>query len=649
MDIRGNLRSGAEQARLMVKLSVVGVVVSGILALAVLVLGVSLRRFSGSDIFPLTVIPFSLAFFFSVASLIYGIMNRGAALEEEEKLLLEKRKESHSAFNVGEDVRFTAGRSFDNYRKYGPYALSVLAALFVLGSLWLFRASWAGRLDKAVVSANPLVAALVAAVLLAIAIFSGAFYVGQSRQAAFRWLRPIGSWLLGGVGVLLLSVLSLVFAVYKVLPGFDVAFAGVVWWIGVVLGAELLFNFAVEFYRPRTLEEPRPIFESRLLAFFTEPGGVMRNIAESLDYQFGFKVSGTWLYGFVERALFPLLIFWLLLLWAFTGINEVGPGEIGFHERFGAVDRTPLKPGIYCTLPWPFAKVSRFACDRIQTITIGEGEGKEKHEEATPVVLWTKQHMENEASFVVAVDPKFESMTVDAGTSNAVPISLLGLTMPVQYKVRNDAASQYAYAYGKSDPRQMLTRIGQEVTTRYLASSSIFRVMTSGRSEAEREIHRRIQTLADDAGLGLEIVAVNLLDVHPPVEKVAPAFQEVIGAMETMHSIELQAEAYRIQTEAAAQAQADELISAAKSHRFRVTRVAKAEQDRFRSQLVSFQAFPELFMLNMYFQMLENGSADNRKFVVSAGLKSEIYELNFEEKARFDLIDADMNTLVNKQ
>jgi hypothetical protein len=38
-----------------------------------------------------------------------------------------------------------------------------------------------------------------------------------------------------------------------------------------------------------------------------------------------------------------------------------------------------------------------------------------------------------------------------------------------------------------------------------------------------------------------------------------------------------------------------------------------------------------------------------RKFVVSAGLGSEVFQFNFEEKERLDLIDTDITQLTNKK
>ena len=54
--------------------------------------------------------------------------------EEEEKRLLERRKESvGNILDVSEDVRFAAARTLKNFEKYLPSVLAVLS--FVLGAL----------------------------------------------------------------------------------------------------------------------------------------------------------------------------------------------------------------------------------------------------------------------------------------------------------------------------------------------------------------------------------------------------------------------------------------------------------------------------------------------------------------------------------
>ncbi|MDR0932611.1 MAG: hypothetical protein LBM70_06270 [Victivallales bacterium] len=425
MERKNDIREEIDNSRLMTKLSVMGAILTLILLLIpVLIFGVIKPGLIGSDAFALGVIPYSLALMFAIASMIYGMLATSAAQEAEEKQLLEKRNDTH-ALNVDEDVRFTAGRSFENYKKYAPYVLSILGAILVVVLLVAFSRHWSGRLEKPVV-ADTVYGPVASAVFAALSLFMGAFFVGQSRHPAFRWLRAFGAWLLSGFGMMFVAMLVTVFASDS--SGVDIATAKTLFVILAILGGEFLVSFVIEFYRPRTMREVRPIFESKLLALFTEPGGVMRNIALALDYQFGFKVSGTWLYSFMERSFFPVILFWALIFWTFTMIHEVGPSQVGIKERLGkVVSEELLEPGIYWTLPYPFGKVRRFSCTEIHQVVVGEahedgdsaeeeipddGHGhnktpkKDSAHKPSPVVLWTVGHG-TENNFIVAVDPSF--------------------------------------------------------------------------------------------------------------------------------------------------------------------------------------------------------------------------------------------------
>ncbi len=645
MESRNDLRAAVDRSRLMIRLSVIGGLLAFVLLVLVVIMGIIKDSFAGSDVFALSVIPLTLSVLFAVASLIYGMLGSAAAVEDEEKYLLEKRKENR-ALNVEEDVRFTAGRSFENYKKYAPYVVTVLAALGMALLLFLFSRYWQVRLGGGPKPINSLNSALVSAILMLLCLFSGAFFVGQSRQAAFRWLRPMGSWLVGAGGILLCAAVVSICNHNQV--AIDGRLAQVVFWLLAVLNAEFVLNFIIEFYRPRTLEEPRPIFESRLLALFTEPGGVMRNMADALDYQFGFKVSGTWIYGFIERSLFPLVVIWALVLWLSTSVYEVGPDEVGIRERFGrVVSETPLRAGIYFDLPWPFGNINRFSCTRIHEVVAGENEHAENaanNEKKPEVILWTKAHATGENNFVVAVEPEGMQRKREAG--EGVSIAFLSLSMPVQYRIRE--AQLMDYAYRNRDPEVILKRISEQVATEYLASCSLMHIMSDGRHEAADAMRDRIQKLADAETLGIDIVAVNLLGIHPPVEKVAPAFQEVIGAMEQKEATVLEARAYAAKILPAAESKARQIVQEATSYRYRTSKVAEAESQRFGKQLRSYLAMPEMFMLNSHLALLEKDAADTRKFILSASLRNEIYELNFEQKERLDLVDADLGTLVNK-
>jgi regulator of protease activity HflC (stomatin/prohibitin superfamily) len=595
--------------------------------------------------------------------MIYGLMSTSAGHEEEEKLLLENRKQNN-ILSIEEDVRFTAGRSFENYKKYAPFVLASLGAIIIAWIAGSFYSAWAARPPELKnLPADPNLSAFVSGLFMLISVFAGAFLVGQSRTKTFRWLQPLGAWLILGFVVLLTAGISTLLT-SKLLPQADYYTSRAVLILYIILGVEFILNLIVEFYRPRTIEEPRPVFESRLLALFTEPGGVMRNIADTLDYQFGFKVSGTWIYQFMERALFPLLIIWIIVLWAFTCIQEVGPNEVGIRKRFGKIvsRKERLKPGIYFTLPYPFGTIDRYSCSQIHQVLVGPEMIDKKGKRILPrIILWTKEHFAKESKYLIAVKPntaykeaveKTKQKNVLSGAknmlaqSNATPVSFLGATIPIQYRIKEDQLINFAYDYDNAP--EILKNIGEMEATRYFASIDFMSVMSYERHEASKALHTRIQKAVDSIGLGVEIVEVNLLDVHPPVGKVSEEFQKVIEALENKETQILSAKAYRSGTMPLIQSQKENIIANAEAYKYSVQTVAKAESERFEKQLRAFEIMPAMYKLRTYLAFLEQDTAKIRKFIVSSDMPYQVYELNFEQKQRLDLIDTDLDAITPK-
>ena len=648
---KSDIQRNIDSSRLITRMAAA----SGVVSLVMLVLTIVLHSLRGGDVFGLGRIPYALALLFSVGAYFYGTLKTSAALDEEEKALLAKRADTR-ALNVEEDVRFTARRSFENYCRFAPYVIGVLAVLIVG---WLLFRSWgtfSGRAASSL-SGKAIHSALIAAVMMLLSVFSGAFFVGQSRTPGFRWLRPAGAWLIAGFAVMAVATVAAI-CFGNNLVKVDIIAARIIFWIIAVLGVETIISMIIEFYRPRTLKEARPVFESQLLSLFTEPGGVVRNIAQALDYQFGFKVSGTWLYGFLERSFLPVLIVWMALLWGFTSIHEVGPDEFGVKERFGRIVSTkPLRPGIYWTLPWPFGDVRRVSCSELREIVIGEMATKDKtaaekeqenkdKNKPSQVITWTSAHGGEDENFLVAVPPsKDDAKKEKNDKENVAALSFLRMSIPIQFRVREDGIIKFLY--DNDSPIKTLKCISEEVATEYLASVDMEKVMTQGREEAERTMRERIQARADKCELGLEIVSVTITGAHPPVDKVAPAFQEIIGAREQKTTTVLQAETYRDKTLIGAAAEANAIRAEAEAYLATKTTVAKEESKRFNEQLSAYNAMPSMFKLRTFLDFLEKDCKDMRKFVITTKTDSDVFQFNFEAKERLDLIDTDITKLKN--
>ena len=631
------LSSRIEQSRLSAKLSLVAVILTALLEVVVVV-GGPLKGWAGLDIFSIAVLPFSLAFLFSIAAFVRASFLSKALVEEEEKLLLEKRKESHSSImEISEDVRFTAGRTLSNFETYAPWTLAFLGFLISFGYLILCWKLWTSRLVLPSPE-YPMQTAFTAAIVALFALFAGAFLVGQSKVREFRWLRPVGAWLIAAFTVVALAAaVGLLYKYGK--DGWDIPLTKIVGFALAALGVEFLCNFTMEFYRPRTQLEDRPVYESRLLALFTEPGGVIRNVADTLDYQFGFKVSKTWIYELVQRSLLPGLMVWLFALWIFTGIVDVQPGSLGLRERFGApvgVDH-PLEPGVHLKLPWPFEEVVQVPVERVQEVVVGvDMNNPENKGKAPQIVLWTSTHFK-EDNFLVAND----STSSDKDVANAV--SVIDAFIPIHYHVKREAVADFAFKF--DNVQACIIDIGQREATKYFASADFIKTMSYERERVAKDLFARIQAEADRLGLGIELVSVNLHDVHPPVEEVAPAFQDVLCAMEQKEVSVLEAEAYKIRTLEGAKVDILNIRSAADSYKYNRVTVSVAESERFTRQLGAYNVMPSMFKLRTYLDFLENDCKDIRKYIVPASMPYQIYEINMEEKARLDLLDANLGEL----
>ena len=639
---KSNYSLSCERSRLAMKLSVFAGVYSLLMALLGGIAG-GVYDWAGNGAFGLGTIPFAIATLFALASAIYSMLAGSASEEEFEKELLRKRKESASSIlDVSEDVRFTAGRTFRNYNKYAPAVFSLLAFILTVLGLW---AAWRigssfGKAGPALPK-EPMTLAVVSAFGAAASLFIGAFLAGQSRVHEFRWLRPVAAWLVAGAAVWILALIPAI-ALHYENAGLELPVAKIVFAVLTVLAAEQIFNFITEFYRPRTQLEERPLHESRLLALFVEPGSVAKNITDALDYQFGFKISGTSLYSAFCRVALPAISAWLLVLWLSTGIAEVGPGELGILTRFGRIveNSSSLKPGIYLKLPWPCEEIVLVPVDKPREFTVGAvlkatpqtEKGKAKNMD---VILWTEDHSAGENPFLVANDSSSKDISA--------AVSLLNASLPITYKVKPEHIIQFAFGF--ENVERYLTDIGTREATIYFASTDFIKDMSTGRMEVSRNLQTRIQAAVDKAGLGVEIYTVNLLDTHPPLKEVAPAFEEVFCAQEEMGAEIEKAEAYKTEVLADAQINVLEITSQAETYKYNVEKVSSADAFRFKSQLEAYRKMPEMYKLRTYLSFLETDCEPLRKYIVASSIPYQILELNAEEKPRMDLTDTDLGEL----
>ena len=107
--------------------------------------------------------------------------------------------------------------------------------------------------------------------------------------------------------------------------------------------------------RPPT-EEPRLLADSYFARQLQWPPRPLANLQDELQQRFGIDLRQNWAFGYMRRALLPVLGGVLLVGWLMTGIREIAIDGRGIYERFGKPVEV-LGPGLHAGLPWPFGRL----------------------------------------------------------------------------------------------------------------------------------------------------------------------------------------------------------------------------------------------------------------------------------------------------
>jgi len=498
------------------------------------------------------------------------------ALAEQEKLdmsQLGKDEKASAIFQASSEragLFAAAQRHLQILEKWFIPIFSALIAAYQLGlGLYLFKTI------PAEIKYEPEQPFLLCAIgMTAIAFVSfliSRYATGMSAQLQWKPLRAGGSTLLG------IAVLCFALAIGLALAQrqFFIVINVINWIVPillVVIGAETALNLIFDIYRPRLKGlYSRSAFDSRLLGVINEPGGIFRSAAGAIDYQFGFKVSQTWFYKMLEKAILPLVLFGAVTLYLFSCVVVVGPDEEAIIEHFGSPVKDAsgrariFKPGLIFKWPWPIDIARQHPTKKVMELYIGyvpETDPDTKQVIREKHLLWGMTHYKEEHSFLVATEYTGEDMP-----EGAVPVSLVKANVPVQYRIKD--LYSFLYNYGETKEREgtkvrkvyeserMLEAICYQQLTEFVASAKIEvddedqaggstkqSLLGAGRDQARHVLTRNIQKAADQARLGVEIVFLGLQGVHPPVE-VAADYQAVVGAVQKSQTLILQAQTER--------------------------------------------------------------------------------------------------------
>lgn len=370
------------------------------------------------------------------------------------------------------------------------------------------------------------------------------YATGMAKNAQWQLLRAPGSFMFTNSMVLLALGIALFLDNYNLFQ-FERGLAWALPILMVVVGVEMYMNRILDLYRPRVPGvERRFSYDSRLLNLIASPESITHSIAETLNYQFGFEVSGTWFYKLLQKALVPLVVAGALILWLLTGVVVVDEGQQYIVLHRGQPQYPPLEARAtpHFIWPWPIDTVRRYDTSEVKQLVLGVGgERKDETVAGKPIYLWSQEHgNRQELDTLLAVPPRPGS--VEGGPPS---VNLLKLVIGINYRIKD--AYKWGLTYTTTSggdeqaPEKLLEAIAYRQMVTYAASATLDEklpegsknrpeaIMTFGQERAAGDLRDRIARAAEQMNLGVEIVSVQVLACHPPKDA-AIAFEKVIAA-----------------------------------------------------------------------------------------------------------------------
>jgi len=562
---------------------------------------------------------------------------RVEALEMQE---LDRTRGNESLFAGAAEDAYPSRNARRQFEKWVVPGFSVLVLIGqVLGLLLVSSQLGGWTLHSSTEASDSAMPIMIFALFMVVLFMMGKYSAGLARMDGQELLRPGANYMLLGSVVCTAVVIAETASIEY--PVWEKVFTWVVFVVIALSAVENLGTLVLESFRPRLDDKKtRLLYDSRLIGLLGQPGGLISTAAHTLDYQFGFKVSETRFYKYLERTLALIIAIQVVVLFLSSSFVIIQANEEAVKERFGAQTDKLLAPGFHLKWPWPIDKVYRYKTGEIQEFTLGV---LEQNDEAEPeVLLWTTQHNHGSSNDMIVAS---SDGPLDSAASASVPVNLLTVSIPVQYRISN-----LTNWVKTGNTVSMLRKLSMREVTRYLIGVDIKELMGPGRTKAQEELKKAIQREADDRELGGEIVFVGLQDIHPPVGNseqpqakatggVAENYEKVNVAWLHSETNRLGALQYKAGRVPQTRGLAAELVANARSESTNKVTLAKAEAERFSHQISAFKAAPSVYMTRSKLETFQQATRGARKYILSDTENRDIINLELQDKLRSDLLD----------
>ncbi|MBL6704891.1 MAG: hypothetical protein ISQ06_02180 [Planctomycetaceae bacterium] len=350
----------------------------------------------------------------------------------------------------------------------------------------------------------------------------------------------------------------------------------------------------------------------------------LASVFDTIEARFGLSFRSSWAIQFVRTATVPMFLFVIWAAWLSTGLNVVDLHQLGIEERLGRPVTEPLKPGLHVTLPWPFGSVQRFPVQTVQVMQIGFREndgakaasdrpdsetatatGSQPASNAIPdaprALLWTKSHEE-------------EFGLVLGNGTDIVAVNAL-----IYYQISGTPEGLFDFAYRAQAPADALEVFAYRSLLELTQSARLTDILTDDRNGFAEQFEARLREFVAEQRLGLEVVDVALINMHPPVE-VASDYLDVISARLDATRVVVEAEGQRTVAQLGAEAESSGMVASSRIAAARRVATAAQETAEFVAAELAGRTEPLTWKYRVWTETLESILADRPFHLIDQSL-----------------------------
>ncbi len=379
-------------------------------------------------------------------------------------------------------------------------------------------------------------------------------------------------------------------------------------WVAVLI-AVFIMSYAIETIINVILIIVRPYKDyqiryrsSNIIVFLFSPtnikqgGDLIKNFLESLGVS---KKFSRIFFRFVPVFFCGVIA----LIYLSTAVYTIDVQETAVVERFGKpLSLTePVMPGIHLKLPWPVDRVHKVKTAAVQEMNIGNITDKNNH-----ALIWTRSHGTEEA-FISGDNNFFYPYIV------------------LHYRI-NDI---FKYLYTHSDPKALISEAGHQIATKLFSKETFYNIATTHRKRLKKDMTTELQRKLDAMQCGIELLAVNFKDIHPPIS-IADSFERVIAGFQEKKKFINDALGYKNKVIPDARGDAEKRTEKSRSYIIDRTKKAEGSTTRFILLLPETALEKQVTMTRIHLQTLKNVLKDKKKIIIEPGSGEHEVWMDFE-------------------